>query len=156
VTEDGDELGEATGFDHDTLVGLVAGEAAPEEVYTHKIEPPIYTATGDCPDVAALTDSTRYTELLSHISSAGMPDDVQRFLAAAATRHIVFDYQDIAEYYCHATQEVQTLMEDSALVIIDYDRAVELGYVQVCTRLRELAGAALEAKDRPGQEGRSA
>lgn len=48
----------------------------------------------------------------------------------AASRHVVFRYDRIAEYYCHAPKEVQELMEESALVIIDFDDAIEGGYVR--------------------------
>lgn len=46
----------------------------------------------------------------------------------AALRHIVFDYGQIAEFYAHQDKEVQELMEASALVIIDFDKAIENGY----------------------------
>ena len=43
-------------------------------------------------------------------------------------RHIVFDYGQIAEFYVHQEKEVQELMEAFALVIIDFDKAIENGY----------------------------
>ena len=36
--------------------------------------------------------------------------------------------------------EVQRLMEDSGLVIIDFDRAIELGYVQVALKIADQYG----------------
>ena len=39
-----------------------------------------------------------------------------------------FNYRNIAEYYAHATPEMQRLMEESALVIIDVDDAIANGY----------------------------
>jgi len=33
---------------------------------------------------------------------------------------------------------MQTLMEDNALVIIDFDRAIELGFVQMSERLASI------------------
>ena len=50
------------------------------------------------------------------------------FLIQAARRHNVFNYRNIAEYYAHATPEMQRLMEESALVIIDVDDAIANGY----------------------------
>ena len=41
----------------------------------------------------------------------------------------------IAEYYSHANPVVQDLMEQSALVIIDFNKAIELGYVQLSKKL---------------------
>ena len=56
----------------------------------------------------------------------------------AATRHYVFNYKYIAEYYAQAPKEVQELMEDSALVIIDYEDAIAKGYVELSKTLQEL------------------
>ena len=69
-----------------------------------------------------------------------MPDDVRRFLNMAADRHRVFQYAKIADYYTHATPEVQELMEQSALVIIDFEKAIEEGYARVSDSMREAYG----------------
>jgi hypothetical protein len=37
----------------------------------------------------------------------------------------------MADFYANSEKEVQTLMENSALVIIDFNRAIELGYVKL-------------------------
>ena len=42
-----------------------------------------------------------------------------------------FSYSKIAEYYAHSKEEMQSLMEKSALVIIDFDKAVENGYTRL-------------------------
>lgn len=46
-------------------------------------------------------------------------------------RHVVFNYRNIAEYYAAASPAMQGLMEDSALVIIDVDRAIANGFVNL-------------------------
>jgi hypothetical protein len=53
----------------------------------------------------------------------------------AAQRHNVFSYSKIAEYYAHANEEMQGLMEKSALVIIDFDKAVENGYTKLSQKV---------------------
>ena len=68
-----------------------------------------------------------------------MPDDVKGFLMAAATRHIVFNYENIAEFYAHQDKDIQDLMEQSALVIIDYDKAIENGYIKMSKELMALS-----------------
>ena len=60
-----------------------------------------------------------------------MTEEVREFLELAAYRHLVFDYHNIAEYYAHADPEVQELMEESALVIIDYNDAISGGYARL-------------------------
>ena len=78
--------------------------------------------------------------LVNRIREADVPDDIAIFLKLAAQRHLVFDYAKIAEYYAHATPEVQELFEDSALVIIDFEDAIKNGYTTLDSQL----GALLE------------
>jgi hypothetical protein len=67
-----------------------------------------------------------------------MPDEVKMFLMMAATRHIKFNYHQIAEYYAQAPKEVQELMEKSGLVIIDFNDAIENGFVELTETLKDL------------------
>jgi len=50
-------------------------------------------------------------------------DEEKKMLYIAATRHIVFNYQKIADYYAHSSKEMQHFIERSALVIIDFNKA---------------------------------
>lgn len=59
------------------------------------------------------------------------PDDVRAFLTRAATRLIRFDYGEIAEYYAHADRDTQQAMEALALVIVDVEDAIRLGYARL-------------------------
>ena len=120
--------------------GVVDLRAAEEPPYSSRTDTPVYEPSGPCPAVADLTDATRHDALLRDIDAADIDDETRAFLRLAATRHVVFDYRMIANFYAHATAEVQRLMEDSALVIVDYGRAVELGYV----RLNEEIDAMIE------------
>lgn len=105
-----------------------------KQEYTKKIEAPVYQPKREtAPDTHSLFDETKCNGLINEIDSSSIPEEVKYFLRTAATRHIVFDYGEIAEYYAHAPKEVQELMEKSALVIIDFDKAIENGY----TRLKE-------------------
>lgn len=110
--------------------------------YTDKIEAPIYEPSEEKPEVNELYNDDKVKELINDISKVNMPDSVREFLFAAATRHRVFDYRKIADYYAHADKEVQELMEDSALVIIDFDKAIENGFVKFSSELWDnFAGA---------------
>jgi len=75
-----------------------------------------------------------------------LPEEIKAFLRAAAERHVVFNYANIAEFYAHADKGLQALMEDSALVIIDFNKAIEQGFV----RLNEDMFAALEESEAMG------
>lgn len=130
-----DYLSQADEDAHGLTAG--AGGTGSEEKYTKKIESPVYEPSEEEPDVAELCDRTRYEELVAGIdASADIPDEVREFLRAAAGRHIRFNYKLIADYYSHAPKNVQELMEDSALVIIDFRKAIELGYVKLSNEIR--------------------
>lgn len=107
-------------------------------IYTGRIITSVYEITGDCPKTEELVDRTRAESLLEEIDrTPGLPDAVRDFLRIAAMRHYVLHFDRIAEFYAHAVPPVQRLMENSCLVIIDYDRAIELGYVQMARALAD-------------------
>jgi len=98
--------------------------------YTDKIKTPEYEPTKDEPPaLSELYDTDRYNELLDAIEAAGVDGELEQFLRFAAQRHIVFDYENIAEYFAHADAETQELMELLTLVIVDYEQAIEQGFV---------------------------
>ena len=72
----------------------------------------------------------------TQIKNSNLSDDEKKFLIFAASRHVVFNYEKIAEYYAHSNKEMQELMEKSALVIIDFEKAIQLGYVKLCDEIR--------------------
>ena len=116
---------------------------ADDGMYTRKIETPIYEPSGDKPVINDLFDDARTQQLVSDIESSEILTDAEKvFLTKAAQRHTIFNFSNIANFYAHSSADVQRFMEDSALVIIDYDRAIELGFVKLTNDI-----AALEAED---------
>lgn len=109
-----------------------------DNIYTHKIKSPIYEPKTVKPAVSMLFSRERENQLLRQIDEADIDDDVKSFLRLAASRHTVFHYDKIAEYYAHSDADVQRLMEESALVIIDFDRAIENGYVMLVDKVEKL------------------
>jgi hypothetical protein len=129
-----------TGFGSIELDELFAEPGADGDVYSRKLDPPIYSPKGDRPPVASLVDMTKADELHAEIAAdKKLPADVALFLHAAADRHAVFDFHAIAEFYCHAPAKTQRLMERSALVIIDFNAAIEGGFVRLTDELRALS-----------------
>lgn len=115
-----------------------AGGAPPiSDDYTKKIRAPFYEPKGEKPELPTLLDTSKSDELLAEIDQSLVPEEVKFFLRAAALRHRIFNYERIAEFYCHAEPEVQELMERSALVIIDFDKAIESGFVSLSEALAE-------------------
>ena len=138
---------ELTGFTGDDLTQAMFGDLSTDDAedelsenYSRKIEAPIYTPKGENPRVSSLYDETKATELKLKIAEADLPADVRKFLIAAADRHTVFDFRNIAEFYSHADAVTQDLMERSALVIIDYDKAIENGFVELSQAMLKQAG----------------
>lgn len=106
--------------------------------YSSKVEVPQYLPSIVCPNIQSLCDTTKYEELVNEIDISDVPQDVKEFLRFAATRHIVFNYSLIADYYAHASKDVQELMEKSALVIIDIDDAIANGYVKMSKNIEKI------------------
>lgn len=106
--------------------------------YTDVVPPYVYQPSDTCPHIMSLVDKRKTLSLISEIERSNVSDEEKKFLIEAAHRHCVFNYSLIADYYAHASKQMQHLMEKSALVIIDYDKAIENGYVSLSTKLREI------------------
>lgn len=132
-----------TAGDLDALINDIANVAL-EDVdpnnYSRKIEAPIYEITGEKPAISDLLSLEKYSQLIKVINASKLPKDIATFLHHAASRHIVFDYKNIAEYYAHADADIQDLMEQSALVIIDFEKALQCGFVAMVRDLEEIIG----------------
>jgi len=102
--------------------------------YSRKIEIPIYEPCEGA-DLCDCIDTIKYKKLIADIEKSEVSEEEKEFLRLSATRHIVFNYAKIGDYYAQASAEMQNLMENNALVIIDYDKAVERGFVNLTSRL---------------------
>lgn len=166
---------DALGFDVDELDDLVrevdlgasgsfvhpaapesASESAPDgdepvpleaSAYTMKTDIPQYVPTGQPVTLADCLKREKTDELLAAIDASGVLEEEKAFLREAAARHTVFHYRNIAEYYAaYASPEMQRLMEDSALVIVDFDDAIKNSFVKLSDRLKELREADRKAR----------
>lgn len=114
------------------LKDMMDGTGLDGEGYSKRIESPIYEVKGKRPKLTELVDTTKTDALIKQIKDAGLTDKkLERFLIRASYRHLDFSYESIAEYYAHADPVTQGLMEKSALIIIDFDKAVENGFVDM-------------------------
>ena len=109
-----------------------------ESKYSMEINIPHYEVKGEMPDLSELVDKTKTNELLNNIKASNIPEEIKKFLRLGAYRHLKFNYSKIAEFYAQADKETQELMEQSALVIIDFDDALKNGYVQLSNKLFDL------------------
>ena len=102
-----------------------------EDLYSKKIDAPIYIPKKEKPIITELINQDKTNELISKIEISNISKEDKIFLKQAAFRHTVFDYSKTADFYAHSSKEVQGLMEESALVIIDFNKAIENGYVNL-------------------------
>lgn len=104
------------------------GDELEDNTYTASVNVPQYEVTGKKPTIAEMLDTEKTDELISKIQASSVSEEEKAFLIRAAHRHNVFNYGNVAEYYAHASPEMQALMEASALVIIDVGNAIANGY----------------------------
>lgn len=115
-----------------------------ESAYTKKVSVPVYTPSYQKPSVYELFDHMKSMKLIKRINESNVSTEDKKFLIYAAQRHIVFNFAKIADYYAHSSAEMQELMEQSALVIVDFDKAIENGFAILNN---ELSNAYLEEQN---------
>jgi hypothetical protein len=120
-------------------INMFGQEFAPskESKYSSKIEAPIYEPKNKKPHLIELIDKSKTHRLMKEIEDSNISYQEKMFLMDAARRHNIFNYEKIADYYAHSSKEMQHLMERSALVIIDFDKAIEYGYVKLCDEIKK-------------------
>jgi len=115
--------------------------------YSRAIKIPQYNPREAKPHIDSLLDYSKYSKLLANIKNSNVSEEEKKFLKLAASRHIVFNYAKIADYYAHASKEMQELMEQSALVILDIDDAIANGYVKLSAKMNQLVDEARALKE---------
>ena len=121
----------------DTLDILLQKGILSKQEHSSKIEAPIYEPKNVKPHILELCDKSKTHRIINEIEQSSLSNDEKFFLIDAARRHNVFNYEKIADYYAHSSKEMQTLMERSGLVIIDFDKAIEYGYVKLCEEIKK-------------------
>lgn len=132
-----------TGFDLQELEELFDTSKTTEDEnnpYSSKIQTPTYEPKGEKPPIEDLYDDQTAIDLMSTIQDSKLNEKEKQFLMAAASRHIVFDYSKIANFYAHSSKECQELMEKSALVIVDFNKAIENGFVNLTEEINSMFG----------------
>ena len=101
-----------------------------EDKYESKGQTPIYEITSECPKITELFDNTNTERLKKLVEEQSFDEDTKEFLRICCDRFTVFNFAKIAEFFAHQSKEVQDVMEKLALVIIDYNKAIENGFVE--------------------------
>lgn len=135
-----DEIDALPEFDWEAFGFTVAtDDEEQDDTYTMDTNIPQYEPTGDVPNIRDIVDTEKAAELMEEIEASGVSKDEKKFLTLAACRHYVFDYRGAAEYYAQADEEMQRLMERSALVLIDVDDAIKYGYANLSEEIERMA-----------------
>ena len=109
-----------------------------DKKYSRAIKIPQYNPSEEVPKLESMIDLEKYSKLIYAINKSDVSEEEKKFLRFAASRHIVFNYALIADYYAHASAEMQYLMEQSALVILDINDAIANGYVKLSEKMKQL------------------
>jgi hypothetical protein len=124
------------GFDANELKELI-GEKK-ENIYSQSVDVPTYQPSGEKPLLEDLYNDEKAMDLITSIKESNINEKEKEFLMTAASRHIVFNYEKIANFYAHSSKECQELMECNALVIIDFNKAIENGFVKLTEEINEM------------------
>lgn len=120
--------------------------------YERKIVPPIYEPSDEMVTPSQVYDKEKTERLIQDIERTEMDEELRAFLKVAAYRHVIFNYEKIADLYAKANPEIQRLMEDSALVIVDMDKAIEDGFVKISKDFLEQYGKENPEDTEKGEE----
>ena len=118
-------------------VTLFKEDSTNKSKYTKKVDVPLYEPKNKKPHVLELYDQNKTNQLIANIRASSVSEDDKKFLIESAKRHTVFNYEKIADYYAHSSKEVQQLMEQSALVIIDFEKCISLGFTKLTESIRK-------------------
>lgn len=115
-------------------------ESNEDEKYSIKITPPIYSPKKkNKPKLSECVDLEKYNQLKKEIeNNKNISEEERTLLLLASTRHICFNYENIAEYYCHCSDDTKLLMEKNALVIVDVNKAIEFGFVKLTEEIIDI------------------
>jgi len=91
-------------------------------------------------DIHNIYDSSKTDKLLKEliVYKNKIDADVYRLLEYASYRHTVFMYDKIANLYAKSDSVLQKLIEDTSLVIIDYNDAIENGHVKISNKILDI------------------
>jgi ParB-like chromosome segregation protein Spo0J len=118
------------GFDKIDLAKIFKDE---DLLYSRKIAVPVYVPSGEKVEVKDLYNREFQLELFNEIERADfLSEELKEFLVLASFRHVIFNYGKIADFYASLKDErIKKLFRKSVLVLVDFDEAVERGWIRL-------------------------
>lgn len=115
-----------------------------KELYSNKIKLPIFDPTGKQVTLEECVNVDQFVKYMDEIdkykSENKINEQQYKFLKLAASRFIVFNFENIAEYFCQTNADMQRIMQDLALVLIDYDDALKASVVDCVDFTNKILG----------------
>lgn len=102
--------------------------------YSQKIQIPNYEIKDEKPNLDELVNKEKYEKFIEDINKMNIEEDLKVFLRLASTRFLIFNYHKIAEFYSHSDKNTQQAFENLVLVIIDFNKAIEKGFIDFTER----------------------
>lgn len=95
--------------------------------YSTKIGIPNFIPTDENIELKNCINTEKYFKMICEINgNENLTEEEKKFLRLGATRWIQFRYDNIAQYFCtKASPEFQKMLQRSAMVLIDFDSALE-------------------------------
>lgn len=99
--------------------------------YNHKIDCLTYNPSNIKIELKDCYDQEQYKKLIEKIDNSSLSQEKKSIYKLLATKFIIFNYQNIAEYYCNIENNVERdLFERLAFVIIDIEKAWDYGFIK--------------------------
>ena len=95
--------------------------------YSTKIGIPDFIPNDKNIELKNCVNAEKYNKLIDEINANDLLTETEKkFLRLGATRWIQFRYDNIAQYFCtKASPEFQKMLQQSAMVLIDFDDVLE-------------------------------
>jgi hypothetical protein len=102
------------------------------------IEIPFYEASEIAPNIDELANINEVKELINKIDKLEIKNELKEILKIRASFFADFDFQKIADYYHHSSDETKAIFENLGLVILAPKKALEMGFVEISENIYDL------------------
>ena len=102
------------------------------------IEIPFYEASEIAPSIEELANINEVKELINKINKLEIENELKEILKIRASFFADFNFQKIADYYHHSSDETKSIFESLGLVILAPKKALEMGFVEISENIYDL------------------
>ena len=92
---------------------------------------PFYTPSEKKPDISELADLYKTKTLIQKINSLEITEDLKEILKIRASFFTDFNFQKIADFYYHESEDLKEIFKDLGLIILAPKEALEKGFINL-------------------------